>query len=212
MAFDRTALLLTGFQNDFCHPRGALASAGRDIGMIERMLPATQRLLAAARDAGLIVLHVAELALAGGLSDSKAWAQRRAAADGAGQVALERTWGQRFLEGFEPRPDELAVTRFRPTSLSDARTEVLLRSSGARRLVVAGVETHLAVLATVVDAACRDYEVLVPADCIAGTRPDLHDATLALLPTWATIVTSADLAVQWSAPAGGRSAAGERQG
>lgn len=195
----RTALLLTGFQNDFCHPLGALGTGGRELGSVREAVPAALRLLEEARRAGVAVVHVAEVTLSDGLSDSEAWARRRRGAGGPGLAAVQGSWGHRFLEGFDPHPEELVVNRYRPTSLSDTRTEVLLRSNGVRTLIVAGVETHATVLATAIDGACRDYVVVVPPDCVAGTLPELHRAAMAVLPAWAELVDSREILQAWSA-------------
>lgn len=48
-----TALLVIDLQRDFLDPRGYAAQAGLDVSRLRAVLPAVQRLLAAARAAGV---------------------------------------------------------------------------------------------------------------------------------------------------------------
>lgn len=45
-------------------------------------------------------------------------------------------------------------------------------------LVVSGVSTNVCVESTIRDAYFRDYDVTVVEDCVAGSFPSLHQATL----------------------------------
>jgi nicotinamidase-related amidase len=54
----------------------------------------------------------------------------------------------------------------------------LLTSLGARTLVLAGFPTDVCLLPTVDDAHSRGYELLVPADCTAGSSSELTERAL----------------------------------
>jgi nicotinamidase-related amidase len=55
--------------------------------------------------------------------------------------------------------------------------ESLLRELGIRRLVLTGITSHQCVLFTAMDAHVREYELLVPADCVgAGSREETRHA------------------------------------
>jgi nicotinamidase-related amidase len=45
---------------------------------------------------------------------------------------------------------------------------MLLREIGARRLILTGIAGNFCVLLTANDAYLRDYELLIPADCVAS--------------------------------------------
>ncbi|TLM79771.1 MAG: cysteine hydrolase family protein, partial [Actinobacteria bacterium] len=56
----RTALVIIDMQRDFLDPGGFGAALGNDVGQLARAVPHCQALLAAARDAGLLVIHTRE--------------------------------------------------------------------------------------------------------------------------------------------------------
>ena len=56
----RTALLLIDMQRDFCALGGYADQAGLDIACLRAPIPAQQRLLAAARASGMLVVHTRE--------------------------------------------------------------------------------------------------------------------------------------------------------
>lgn len=182
-----TALVLLGLQHDVCDPRGALAAAGGDVSGMPAMLGAAARVLEAARTAGAPIVHAPEQALAGGLSDSRAWRAQLELNGLAEPPAAEGTWGEEIVAGFEPREDELVVPRHRPGALYDTRASVLLRSARVRRLVLVGAETHRAVLATAVQAVSLDFEVIVPVDAVAAADPLLGVAAVQVLGSWARV-------------------------
>src|SRR6516225_134674 len=61
-AFDpaHTALLIIDMQRDFLEPGGFGQSLGNDVAQLRRTIEPNQRLLAAWRDAGLMVMHTRE--------------------------------------------------------------------------------------------------------------------------------------------------------
>jgi ureidoacrylate peracid hydrolase len=56
--------------------------------------------------------------------------------------------------------------------------EVLLRMLGTSHLIVSGVSTNNCIESTIRDAYFRDFDITVVEDCVAGSHPDLHRATL----------------------------------
>lgn len=205
-----TALILTGLQRAYCAADGALARGGLDAGRLRAVFPAVAELLDGARQSGAPVIHLREMSLASGRSDSPAWRAHRQCAGAELPISADDTTGFEFIADFVPRADELAVERYRPGGLRDTRADVLLRSAGARTVIVAGVETHRSVLATALQGVELDYRVLVPRDAIAATRADAHDAALRLLDSWVELTSVADLVALLAAgtesesPANGR--------
>jgi ureidoacrylate peracid hydrolase len=196
----QTALLAIGLQNDHVEPKGTVLTRYPSAPRISAALPEIAALLLAARRADVLVIHAPELSLPNGLSDSPAWASLRTRNSGAGARCVTGTWGSEPADSFGPRPGELVSPRHRSSALLDSRTSVLLRSNGVRTIVICGTETHDAVLATAATAACLDFNVVIAADCVASAEWALHDAALAILPTWADIRDRATIEASWPVP------------
>jgi|GEM_PF-5539724 len=193
-------LIACGFQRDFCERDGALAASGRSVEPIRAILGEAERVLAAARAAGIVVLHSPERALARGMSDSPAWRDQARLNGWTQPIAAEGEPGERILDAFAPLPGELVVPRHRPGALIDSRASVLLRSAGVDRVIVIGVELHRAVLATALQAVCLDYRVSVPRDAVGGSDAAAGRAALAALASWARVVATDELLAALPAP------------
>lgn len=187
------ALIACGFQHDFCDPNGALAASGRSVEPIVEMLGEAERILAAAREAGVVVLHSPERVLLHGISDSPAWRDQAQLNGWTEPIAVEGEPGERVLDAFAAISGELCVPRHRPGALIDSRASVLLRSARVDRVIVIGVELHRAILATALQAVCLDYRVTVARAAVAGTDVRAGNAALEVLASWARVVETDEL-------------------
>jgi nicotinamidase-related amidase len=157
-------------------------------------LAAMARLAAGARSAGVQVVHLTYLPLAGGRSASQrsplmhaAWHDSDAALDIVPEIGLG--------------PDDLVLPRHQGISPVH-RTEVLsvLRNMAMDEIVVAGVSTNLAVPLVAVGAADEDFAVTVATDATVGTPAEHHASMLRhSLAFVARLVTTDELLAEWSA-------------
>lgn len=77
-----------------------------------------------------------------------------------------------------PAEDDYFVLKPKHSGFYSTSLDVLLSYLGARRLVITGFAADICVLFTANDAYMRDYELLVPADCIAAeTAPAARSAS-----------------------------------
>ncbi|KAI3329273.1 isochorismatase hydrolase [Xylariaceae sp. AK1471] len=74
----------------------------------------------------------------------------------------------------EAAADDIHVKKRRVSALYGTDLDVVLRSSGIEKIVVAGVATSGAVLSTVRQAFDMDYEIMVLADLCADSKDDVH--------------------------------------
>ncbi len=163
---DSACLVLIDMQNEYLE--GPIAVPDADAAIAQ-----AKRLLAAARDAGSPVIHVAHKGRAGGLFDREA---KRG----------------RIVDALAPIAGEVTVEKGLPNAFADTELQAEIASSGRDELILCGFMTHMCVSSTARAALDLGYRVTIDADS-CGTRdlPDgrggvidagtLHDVALAEL-------------------------------
>ena len=97
-------------------------------------------------------------------------------------------------EDLAPHPGDITVRKTRVGAFSTTDLDQQLHDRGLTTLILAGISTSGVVLSTVRDAADRDYEVFVLADCSADRDAEVHDMlTQRNFPTQARVITIAEL-------------------
>ncbi|MCH2110962.1 MAG: cysteine hydrolase [Polyangiaceae bacterium] len=164
---ETTALILIDIQNDY-FPGGALP-----LVQPEQAAEQAGLLLDEWRAKGQPVIHV-----------------RHHMAPGVELPFLRKgTPGAEIFARVAPQGAEPVITKHFPSAFTGTELEDILAQSGAKRLVIAGMMTHMCVSATSRAAMERGYHVTVPRDATA-TR-DLEDGG-EVVP--AVLVASAHLA------------------
>ncbi|MFD9411837.1 cysteine hydrolase [Streptomyces sp. NPDC059989] len=192
-----TALLTVECQNGVVGEESALpelAKEARDSGMLDRVAA----LVDAARGAGVQVLHAVAERRPDGLGANLNARLFRA----AGRLPVRQLTGSRAVEVAAPvtvAEQDLVVRRLHGLSpMAGTDLDALLRNLGIRTLVVTGVSSNIAIPNTVFDAVNLGYEVVVPADAIAGVpascTAEVIRNSLALV---ASITTAEALLMQW---------------
>ena len=90
-----------------------------------------------------------------------------------------------------PRDEtDVSVTRSRASAFKDSDLDAVLRARGITHLVLVGNATRMGVLATLFDAADRDYAVTVLSDCCADANASAHEFLMKeVFPMQAAVVT-----------------------
>ena len=92
-----------------------------------------------------------------------------------------------------PLPEEVVVIKRRVSGFSGSDLEVVLRSQDISHLVLCGIATSGVVLSTLREAADRDYQLTVLADCCADNDEEVHRVLLSkVFPRQAEVVQSAE--------------------
>lgn len=73
-----------------------------------------------------------------------------------------------------PKEDELTVIKRRVSAFAGSDLEVVLRAKGIQHMVLTGVATSGVVLSTLREAADKDYQMTVLADCCADGDEEVH--------------------------------------
>ncbi|MGW2563735.1 cysteine hydrolase [Streptomyces sp. NPDC001514] len=195
-----TVLLTVECQNGVVGKDSALpelAAAARASGALTQIA----RLVAAAHDAGVQVLHaVAERRPDGRGSNRNARLFRAAERLPVQQHSGSRA--VRIAEPIEVADEDIVVRRLHGLSpIAGTDVDALLRNLGCRTLVVTGVSANVAIPNAVFDAVNLGYTTVVPGDAIAGVPADYTPAmirnTLSLV---ATVTTTDDVLACWKRP------------
>lgn len=192
-----TALVLQEVQNGVVGEETALralAAAAAEVGVI----PHAARLAAAARAAGVPVIHATAENLPGGFGVNRNArlfaAARKLGAENAPGTSPVRPVDEVYAEG------DLILPRYHGLSpMAGTQLDPLLRNAGITTLVVAGVSLNVAIPNLVFDAVNRSYQVIVPADAVAGAPVEYGEQVIQnCLTLLATITTTPDLAAAWA--------------
>jgi nicotinamidase-related amidase len=190
---NRTALLLLDYQVALCEEGPHLRMPPLAAQVAERGVLATaEKMLAAARTAGWLVVHVRlafdptyrlrtnRLARFDTYPDQRAMLADSPEAQIVAQLAP--------IEG-EPVLDKGCVDPFVGTPLRE-----VLAAEGITEVVLGGVATNLVVESAARHASDSGLQVSVVEDMCASFRPDFHDFSVQnMLPLFGTVTTSADV-------------------
>jgi nicotinamidase-related amidase len=89
--------------------------------------------------------------------------------------------GDRLTElddGIGPEGDEYLIRKRRYSAFFATELELVLKSYGARTLILVGALTDVCVHSTFADAHQHDYHLRVVTDCVGGSSQAAHDASL----------------------------------
>lgn len=181
-----TALVVIDMQRDFLEPGGFGELLGNDVGLLRSTIAPTAAVLAAARAAGLLVVHTREGHRAD-LSDCPPAKLTRGGvtfigSDGPmGRILVRGERGHDIIEELAPIAGEPVIDKPGKGAFYATDLEAVLRSRGVRTLIVCGVTTEVCVHTTVREANDRGLECVVLEDCVGSYFPDFQRAALAMI-------------------------------
>lgn len=179
---EHCAVLLVDVQNDFCAEGGAMHREGRDVKLVQAMIPRLSLLVDAARTAGAKCVWIRNVYNTGpNWYLSEVWMEqakrRRNGAYTQFPVCEPGEWNGDFYQ-IRPNPDEVIVTKHRYGAFEGTDLDLVLRSQGIRTVIMTGTATNVCVETTARQAFLRDYYVVFTSDCTATFTQSDHDATL----------------------------------
>ena len=182
-----TALVIIDMQRDFLEPGGFGDALGNDVSLLRSTVEPTRRLLAAARDAGMLVVHTREghrpdLA---DLPPAKRARGRFATGIGdpgpMGRILVRGEPGHDIVPELAPIDGEPVIDKPGKGAFYATDFEAILKHHGIARLIVCGVTTEVCVNTTVREANDRGYDCLVVEDCVGSYFPAFQEMGLAMI-------------------------------
>ena len=184
---ERTALLLIDFQRDFLEPGGFGELLGNDVSLLADAVDPTAAVLAAARGAGLLVVHTREGHRPDLADCPPAKLARGQLTTGIGdpgpkgRILVRGEAGHGIVDELAPLPGEVVLDKPGKGSFYATDLELILRNHGVTSLLVTGVTTEVCVHTTVREANDRGFECLVLSDCVASYFPDFQEMGLRMI-------------------------------
>ncbi len=89
--------------------------------------------------------------------------------------------GRPLVEQIVPDSSDYFVLKPKHSAFFATTLETLLDYLGARRLILTGISAEICVMFTAIDAYMRDYEIYVPADCVASPSEEAREHTLSYM-------------------------------
>jgi nicotinamidase-related amidase len=190
-----TALVTQELQGAVVGPNAGLAALAKEAR--KQALPNIERLLPAARSAGVRIVHCLVQRRPDGLG-----ANHNAPIFMMGRKQVDISPGSEgatLLPEFGPAPTDVVLHRWHGVGpMGGTDLDAILRNLGVTTIIAVGVSVNIAITNLVMDAVNAGYRVVVPRDAVAGIPTDYVDAiidnTISLL---ATVTTSADLLAAW---------------
>lgn len=187
-ALQHAALLVIDMQRDFCAPGGYADQAGLDIERLRAPILPIRRLLSAARQRGLLIVHTRE-GHRPDLSDLPETKRRRAQASNApigssgpmGRLMVRGEYGNDLIDELQPEPGEPVIDKPGYSAFAHTDLELLLHNRGIRQLILTGVTTEVCVSSTLRQAVDLGFACLTVADACGSVYPELHAAALSMI-------------------------------
>lgn len=182
-----TALVIIDMQRDFLEPGGFGETLGNDVSQLARAVAPCASVLAAARAAGMLVVHTREGHLPD-LSDAppakiaRGAPSRRIGDPGPmGRILIRGEAGHDIIPELYPLDDEIVIDKPGKGAFYATELGEILQNFGIANLLVCGVTTEVCVNTTVREANDRGYRCVVLADCCASYFPEFHEMGLNMI-------------------------------
>ncbi|WP_294769496.1 isochorismatase family cysteine hydrolase [uncultured Rhodoferax sp.] len=183
----QAALVIIDMQRDFVEPGGFGESLGNDVSLLQAIIPACQRVLAAWRAHGGLVVHTRE-AHAPDLSDCPPAKRNRGNprlrigdVGPMGRVLVAGEPGNQIIPELAPAEGEIVIDKPGKGAFYATGLHEMLQERGIRQLLFMGVTTEVCVQTSMREANDRGYEALLLEDCTESYFPAFKTATVAMV-------------------------------
>jgi nicotinamidase-related amidase len=174
----QTALIIIDATNDFISEGGKAWPQMREVAEAVGTLPNMRQVLAAARAAGLHVMHAP---METQPWDYGPWQHRTPSHEAMNHAQLFQagTWGAEFHPDFVPAEGEVVVTPHKTfDALHGTDLGTQLRQRDVDHVIICGLTTNTCVDSTGRDAFEQGFDVTFVKDAVATFTMEMHQATI----------------------------------
>ncbi len=197
-AFDfdvaHAALVIIDMQRDFVEPGGFGESLGNDVALLQAIVPACQRVLAAWRAAGGLVVHTRE-AHKPDLSDCppaklhRGKPRLRIGDEGPmGRILVMGEPGNQIIPQLAPQAGEIVIDKPGKGAFYATPLQNMLHQARITHLLFMGVTTEVCVQTSMREANDRGYDCLLLEDCTESYFPRFKASAVEMMRAQGAIV------------------------
>lgn len=200
---EHTAVVVHDMQNDLVAPGGTLSKAGLVI-KTSHFLPSLVQFVKAARENGVKIMYTNYTNLPDfvSLPASIIYKNLNAFKGPPGRnpfvQTLAGTWGWQTIDELAPQEKDVIISKYRVDSFVGTNFELVLRSSGVKTIVHAGIATDRGILPTAIHAFNLGFFTIVPEDCVSGGLVNRHDEAMKIIREFSTVISSSEIMDAWS--------------
>ena len=187
MDLAKTALVVIDMQKDFLLHGGYGESLGNNPDNLATAIRPTQKILEAARNIGMLIIHTREGHLPD-LSDCPStkllrWPKGKRIGDQGpmGRILIRGEEGHSIIDELKPLKGEPMIDKPGKSAFYKTNLEEMLKEKGIVNLLFTGVTTDVCCSTTVSGANYRGFNAIVLADCMASYDPARHKAALDII-------------------------------
>jgi ureidoacrylate peracid hydrolase len=186
------ALIVIDVQNDFAHEDSPFTKRYDDLSRVQGAAKRLDKMIAAAREAGTLVVFVQNVTRPGSRTDVQMeQAMRVGIADPSRSICQEGTWGSEFYV-VSPKEGDLVVQKTRYSAFINTDLKKILDERGIKTLIMTGISSNTCVESTSRDGFMLDYYVVFVDDCAGDFTKEWHDGAVANIELRFGLVTTAD--------------------
>jgi nicotinamidase-related amidase len=181
-----TALIIIDMQRDFLEPGGFAESLGDDVSKLRRAIEPLKKVLKAARDSKMLIIHTREghrpdLSDAPPAKLARGHAKFKIGDIGPmGRILIRGEPGHDIISELYPHEGEPIIDKPGKGSFYQTDLSLILQNKSIKTLIICGVTTEVCVHTTMRDGNDRGYECCILEDCVASYFPDFHKASIEL--------------------------------
>ncbi|KQP39092.1 isochorismatase [Methylobacterium sp. Leaf104] len=182
-----TALVVIDMQRDFLEPGGFGETLGNDVSLLQAAVPPIRAVLAAARRAGLLIVHTREghkpdLSDAPPAKLERGEPSARIGAPGPmGRILIRGEPGHGIVPELAPMRGEVVIDKPGKGAFYATDLGAVLAARGIGTLLVCGVTTEVCVHTTIREGNDRGYRCVAIGDGCASYFPEFHRVGLAMI-------------------------------